>query len=53
MQTRDGPGMGRKCVSSFPDDIKERVCMLMEDIFDEPHPSVSLPSVEIYFFLFH
>lgn len=32
------------------DDIKERVCMLMEDIFDEPHPSVSLPSVEIYFF---
>lgn len=45
--------MGRKCVSSFPGDMKQRVCVLMEGVFDEPHPSFSLLSVEIHFFLFH
>lgn len=52
MQTRDSPCMGSKCVSSFPDDIKQKVCVLMEAAFDEPHPGFSLPSVEIHFYVF-
>lgn len=44
--------MGSKCVSSFPDDIKQKVCVLMEAAFDEPHPGFSLPSVEIHFYVF-
>lgn len=52
MQTGDGPGMGEE-MSVFLPRVKERVCLLVEDVFDEPHPSVSLRSVEIHVFLFH